>query len=83
MMKNWRGSFVGSTLNGSFASSISGDKLKDHINRALHEGNAYMHAAIAAGPEFFTATLQASLKCMILLIGTDVACIGIVKDECQ
>ena len=82
MMKSWRGSFVGSTLKGSFESSISGDKLKDHINRALQQGNAYMHAASAAGPAFFIATLRANLKCMIVLIGVAVTCVGIVKDEC-
>ena len=82
-MKSLRGSFVGSTLKRSFESSFSGDKLKDHINKALQEDNAYMHATTAAGHAFFTASLQANPKGMIILVGTDVACIGIVKDDCQ
>ena len=77
-----RGSFVGSTWRGSFESSISGGRLKDHINRALQQDNSYMHATIAADHAFFTATLQANPKGMITLDGTDVACTGIVKAEC-
>ena len=79
MMKSWRGSFVGSTWRGSFESSISGGKLRDPINRALQQDNAYMHATIAADHEF----PKLLWKGMIILDGTDVACIGIVKAECQ
>ena len=82
MMKRWRDSFVGTTWTGSFESSIFGGKLQDPTNRALQQDSAYTHATIAADHEFFTATLQANLKGMITLDGTDVACIGIVKDEC-
>ena len=42
----------------------------------------FMHAAIAADHAFCAATLQANLKGMITLDGTEVACIGIVRDEC-
>ena len=83
MMRNWRDSFVGSTLKGSFESSISGGKRKDPINRALQADNAYMHATTAADHVFFTATVQASPKGTITLDGTDVAFTGIVKDECH
>ena len=48
MIKSWRDSFVGSTLRGSFESSISGDKLKDLIDRARQADNAFMHATFAA-----------------------------------
>ena len=41
-----------------------------------------MHADTAAGPAFFRASLQAILKCMIVLIGIGATCTGIVKDEC-
>ena len=83
MMKSWKDSFVGSTLRVGFESSISGDKLKDLINRACQADNDYMHVTIAADHAFFTATLQTNPKGMITLDGTDVAFIGIVKDECQ
>ena len=81
MMKSWRDSFVGSTLRGSFESSISGGKLKDLINRVCQADNPYMHATTAADHAFFTATVQASPKGMITLDGTDVGFIGIVKDD--
>ena len=58
MMRNWRDSFVGSTLKGSFESSISGGKLKDLINLVLQVDNAYMHATTAADHVSFTATAQ-------------------------
>ena len=83
MVKSWRDSFVGPTLRGSFESSISGDKLKDLINRARQEDNAYMHATIAADHAFFPVTVQANPKGMIILDATDVAFIGIVTDEGQ
>ena len=73
MMRSWRGSFVGSTLKGSFESSISGGKLKDLINKERRADNAYMHATTAADHVFFTATVQASPKGMISLDVTDVA----------
>ena len=82
MMKSWRGSFVGSTLKGSFELSTSGGKLKDLMSKGPHPDNAFMHVDTAAGPAFFSASLQAMLKCMIVLIGIDATCIGIVKDEC-
>ena len=81
MMKSRRDSFIGSTLRGSFEPSISGGKLKDLISRACQADSAYMHATTAADHAFFTATVQASPKGMITLDGTDVAFIGIVKDE--
>ena len=84
MMRNWRDSFVGSTLKRSFESSISGGKLKDLINTALQADNAYyMHATTAANHVFFTATVQASPQGTITLGGTDEAFTGIVKDECH
>ena len=82
-MRSWRDSLVGSTLKGSSESSISGGKLKDLIHRALQADNADMRATTAADHVFFTATVQASPKGMIALDGTDVAFIGIVKDECH
>ena len=72
--------FMGcSTLRGNFESSILGGKLQGLINRAHQADNACMHATAA----FTKATLQASLKDMILLAGTDVAVTGIVKDDSQ
>ena len=81
MMRNWRDSFVGSTLKGRFESSISG-KLRDLTNMLLQVDNAYMHATTAADHVSFTA-MQASAKGTITLDGTDVAFTGIVKDECH
>ena len=81
-MKSWRGSFVGSTLKGNFELSTSGGKLKNLMSRELHPDNAYMHADTAADPACFRASLQALLKCMIVLIDIDATCIGIVKDAC-
>ena len=52
MMKSWRGSFVGSTLNGSFELSTFGSKLKDLMSKEVQPDNAYMHADTAAGPHF-------------------------------
>ena len=83
MMRSWRDSFNGSTLKGSFESSISGGKLKDLIKKALQADNAYMHAITATDHVFFTATVQTSPKGMITLDGTHVAFIAIVKDECH
>ena len=80
-MKSWRGSFVGSTLKGSFELSTSGSKLKDLMSKEVQPDNAYMHADTAAGPAFFSASLQAILRCMIVLIGIGATCIGIVKDD--
>ena len=75
MMKSWRGSFVGSTLKGSFEVSNSGSKLKDLMSKEAQPDNAYMHADTAAGPAFFRASLRATLRCMILLIGIGATCI--------
>ena len=83
MMKSWKDSLVGSTLRENFESSIIGGKLKYLINKAHHADNACMHATTAVDHEVSTATLQANLKGVILLAGTDVAFLGIVKDECQ
>ena len=82
MMKNWRGSFVGSTLNGSFELSASGSKLKNLMSKEVQPDNAYMHVDTAAGLAFFKASLQAILRCMIGLIGIGVTFIGIVTAEC-
>ena len=86
-MMNWRDSFVGSTLKGSFESSISGGKLKDLINMVLQADNAYKHATTAATTAadhvFFTASVQARPTGTITLDGTDVAFTGIVRDECH
>ena len=81
MMKSWGGSSVGSTLKGGLELSTSGSKLKDLMSRDLQPDNAYMHADAAVGPALFRASLQAILKCMIVLIGIDATCIGIVKAE--
>ena len=81
MMKSWRGSVVGSTLKGSFELSTSGSKLKDLMSKEVQPDNAYMHSDTAAGPAFFRASLQAILRCMIVLIGIGATCIGIVEDE--
>ena len=81
--KSCRDSFVGSTLRGSFESSISGDKLKDLMNRALQADNATCMLLLQQTMHFSQHTLQANPKGMITLEGTDVAFIGIVKDEFQ
>ena len=81
MTKSWRGSCVGSSWKGSFEFSTSGSKLNDLMSKEVQPDNAYMHADTAAGPAFFRASLQTVLRCMIVLIGIDATCIGIVKDE--
>ena len=67
MMKSWRGS----TWKGSFELSTSGSKLKDLMSQEVQPDNAYMHADTAAGPAFFRASLQAVLRCMVVLIGIE------------
>ena len=79
MMKSWKDSFVGSTFRGNFESSIFGGNLKDLNNRAPEADNACMHATTAVDHAFSTATLQANLRRVLLLAGTDVASIGTVK----
>ena len=80
MMKSWRGSLAGSTWKGSFELPTSGSKLKDLMSKEVQPDNAYVRAD-TAGPAFFRASLQTSLRCMIVLIGIGATCIGIVKDE--
>ena len=83
MMKSWKDSFVGSPLRRNFESSMFGGKLKDLINSSPQADNACMHATTAVDHAFSKANLQPNLKGMVPLAGTDVAFIGIVKDECQ
>ena len=62
--------------------STSGSRRKDLMSKEVQPNNAYMHADTAAGLAFFRASLQAILRCMIVLIGIGATYIGIVKDEC-
>ena len=70
----------GSTLKGGFELSPSGSKLKDLMSKETQPDNAYMHADTAAGPAFFRASLQAILRCMIVLTGIGATCMGIVRN---